>query len=175
MTWSEHWSVLLSGSVASIVSLVGVFIVFWLTTRHDRARERRHRELEAAAAAEAIRSAAVTRVHRAIAMQPRDLTLAPIVGNAQALELLAACMAFASELGATHAEVAAWVMQQHGRIHRARQAYWWWSWVPVLRDRRGHRWAAELAALGQGLLEWQLRQKDDRWFRERLETVTSPS
>src|SRR5690606_29655921 len=113
---SEHWSVLLSGSVASILGLVGVFVVFWLTTRHDRAREDRRLAMEKATAADAMRSAAVARIHRAIAMQPRDMTLAPIFGNAQALELRAACMAFANDLGVAHAEVAAWVMQQHGRV-----------------------------------------------------------
>lgn len=37
----------------------------------------------------------------------------PLYGNAQALELLAACMAFATNQRAVHPEVAAWVIQQH--------------------------------------------------------------
>lgn len=171
MTWSEHWSVLLSGSVASMLSLVGVFVVFWLTTRHDRLREQRQRELDAVAAADASRSAAIARIHRAVAMQPKDTTLAPIFGNAEALELLAACLAFSSELGKSHPEVAAWVMQQHSRVHRARQAYWWWAWIPGLRNGRARRWGSELAVLGAALLEWQLGQKEDQWFREHLESL----
>ncbi|HEY8721487.1 hypothetical protein [Pengzhenrongella sp.] len=39
MTATAWWAVLLDGSVGSIFGLVGLFLVFWLTLRHDRRRE----------------------------------------------------------------------------------------------------------------------------------------
>jgi hypothetical protein len=115
MSWS-HWSVLLSGAVASLISLVGVFGVFWATTRYDRRRDRRERaEAEAAAYRDAV-TAAIGRIRRAIVMQAKDLTWAPLYGHAQSLELLSACMDFASLTARQHPALAAWVMQQHGAI-----------------------------------------------------------
>jgi hypothetical protein len=113
MTWSENWSVLLSGSVASLISILGVFGVFWLTTRHDRRTEGQRRKEEALTGLTTRRAADVSRIHLAVAMQPKDMTWAPVNGHVQALELLAACMNFATNQGSEHPAVAAWVIQQH--------------------------------------------------------------
>jgi hypothetical protein len=171
MTWDEHWAVLLSGAVASTISLIGLFAVFWLTTRHDRRRDEQRRDAEERAITRATRAADVSRIHMSLAMQAKDMTLAPLYGNAQALELLAACMSFATSQGVQHPAVASWVVQQHSRAHRARQAYWWVSWIPLIRNKRAGRWGEELAILGSSLMQWQLGTRSDQWFESQLEPV----
>jgi hypothetical protein len=91
--------------------------------------------------------------------------LAPVDGHAQALELLAACMNFATNLGSKHPAVAAWVIQRHSESHPARQAYWWMAWIPLIRRRRASAWGSALGVLGGTLLEWQLGTKSDAWLR----------
>jgi hypothetical protein len=172
VTWDEHWAVLLSGAVASIVSVVGLFAVFWLTTRHDRQMERLRREEEVRTEAQASRAADVSRIQLAIAMQPKDMTFAPVFGNAEALSLLAACMTFATNQGVSHPTVAAWVIQQHSRVHRARQRFWLVCWIPLVRRSRAAVWGTELGYLGGSLLQWQLGVQQDDWFESRLERAT---
>src|SRR5680860_1694650 len=76
---------LLTGTLGSVIGLVGLFAVFWLTTRHDRRMdaERRDREKEADAVEE--RAAALGRLLSAIWLQPRDLGWAPLIVNNRAI------------------------------------------------------------------------------------------
>lgn len=155
MTWTDHWSILLSGTAGSFISLTGLFAVFWLTTRHDRALERIRRDLDRAEVQKAEQAAAVARVYGAIVMQPKDLTFAPIHGNAQGLELLSACIHLHAVISTRHADVALWVLQQHGRLLAARKAYWRVCLVPYLRRRPAKAWGQALGELAGALVEWQ--------------------
>ena len=171
MNWEEHWSVLLQGLVASIVGLAGVFAAFWLATRHDRKQERERRVLEAAVATAERRSAAVRRIHAALAMQPRDVLWAPLMGNSAVLELFSAVVDFAHQLGGDHRAVALWLAEQNGRIVSCRLDYRNWCLVPVVRRRKAAAWTRELGAMAEALLRWSDGKLEDAWFEQRT-TVT---
>jgi hypothetical protein len=160
---------LLAATVGSTTTLA----VFFLSTRHERGQERERRaQLDEDRQREA-RTESVVRVVNATAMQPKDLVFAPLYGHHQALELLQACMAFALVNGGQHPPVAAWVMQQHGRIHAARRRLWWVAWLPLVRGRRSSAWGAELGLLAEALWAWEAGGREDSWFEEHLEISTA--
>ena len=72
MTWSEHWSVLLNGSMGSLIGLLGLFAVFQLTRRLELQRDAASREQARLDTASAARAESVSRVLTAVAQQPRE-------------------------------------------------------------------------------------------------------
>ena len=168
MTWSTHWSVLLSGAAGACISLMGVFAVFWLTTRHDRNLERARRDAAKADDARRQQQDAVNKILAATSRQAKDFTFAPVYGNAQALHLLSACLEFANTHSTTNGPVAAWVLIQHAKITRARRSYLWRAWIPFMRRRLAHRWTRELGELAGALIAWNAGERKDTWFLDQL-------
>jgi len=163
MTWTSHWSVLLTGAAASLISLIGLFAGFWLTTRHDRAQERRRNDAERAAQQQAERAAAVARVYTALTMQPKDLTFAPIYGNAQALELLSACVHLHAVIARQHPDVASWVLVQHSQLLRAREKYRRVCALPMVRKKPAQDWGHALGAFAGPFVDWQAGRRSEAW------------
>lgn len=173
MTWAEHWSVLLNGSVGSVVGLAGLFLVFQLTRRHELHRDATAREVARLDAARAAKSESVQRLLQAVAQQPRDLALAPLHGHAQALQLLSACMSFVSTNGRDHPAVTAWVLAQYARVSAARRRLWLVAWLPMLSRGRRVAWGEALGELGAALAEWESGHRDDAWFASATGTAAA--
>lgn len=159
------WRLMLSGSIGSLVGVLGLFAVFWLTSRHERRLEADRRAHEQAQADERARTAVIDRVVHVVAAQSLDTRWAPF-GQAQAVELFSAVLGAASTINAAHPAVADWVLAQHGRVQAARRRYWRVVWIPFLRSRRAQVWGDELGRLGGQLVAWRGGALPDGWFEE---------
>jgi len=166
------WRILLSGSAGSLLGVVGIFAVFWLTGRRDRALEADRRALEQVAVGVAARDATIARVVRAVSMQAKDVMWAPLA-RAQQLELFGAVLEVTRAVGAAHPAVANWVLQQHNNISEQRRRYWRYMYLPYVRVARREAWAFELGALAGQLVAWQQGHIEDDWFGQRLTDTPS--
>jgi hypothetical protein len=160
---------LIQGGLGAFIGLVGLFVVFWLTLRHDAASERKR-------AAEATRDRRHARVGEAIseisAATSRlvlDLTTAPLFGVTAITSLTAAVMKFALEAGDEHSDVAAWALAQQQILTQAQGRYHRRYLLPWGEGRRLAAWNDPASELAAKLVLWHTGKLDDAWFeRSRL-------
>ncbi len=165
---AETWASSLGSVSAALIALSGALILYVLNRRHEVEQDERRRLQREEDERRQAKSAAVNRVLACVAMQPKDMLFAPLWGNAQGLELLSACMALTTTVGKDHPAVAGWAVEQHGRALAARTRYRFVAPLPLVRTRRAEAWGQELAVLAGALSLWEIGERGDSWFSERL-------
>lgn len=145
----------LTGSAGPTIATVGLFVVYWLTTRRDRRSEEDRRRYEEQLAKEAALDQAVARVLRTAVMLPKDIYLAPLGPRLQVFEMFDACQHLVAQVQTRDPAMARWLVERHGELQTAGRQYWWWAAIPGLRRRRARRWALAIEALIAGLHHWK--------------------
>ena len=169
MTLHELWLSVLQGSVGALVGLIGLFLVFWLTIRNERATTRRR---ESAAATDRARSrvgSAIAEITTATAVLVRDVTLAPVFRVTAITDLTAAIMRFALEVGRDHPQVAAWALSQQQLITQHQGTYRNRYLNPIGRERRLLAWSEPAGHLAGQLVLWHTGKLEEAWFESPID------
>jgi hypothetical protein len=169
MTLNEVWLSVMQGSVGALVGLIGLFLVFRLTMRNERATTRQR---EAAAATDRARSrvgSAIADITTAAAELVRDVTLAPVFRVTAITDLTAAIMRFALEVGRDHPQVAAWALSQQQLITRHQGKYRNRYLNPIGRERRLLAWSEPAGHLAGQLVLWHTGKLEEDWFESAID------
>lgn len=166
---------LLTGTGGSLIGLLGVFLAFWFTSRHDRRQDQARREREAGAVSEKARADALRVLLTALWSSPLDLRWLPLQG-AKALAAFAdATIYFAFVTWPVAGPVAQWSLKQMNRVNHARSRFAHWAWLPLYRRHLRRAYANEITNMAAALFAWGQGALEVRWFEERLDPTPKVS
>jgi hypothetical protein len=164
VTLNELLLSMLQGTVGALVGLIGLFFVFRLTIRNDRATTKQREQAAAADRARSRVGSAIADIATATAGLPRDAAQAPELRFDSITDLTAAIWRFALDVGQDHPTVEAWVLSQQQLILRLHGEYQNNQGNPIERNRRLMVWTEAAGLLPGRLVLWHTGRLEESWF-----------
>lgn len=164
MIW---WQMMLAGLPGPVVITAGAVVVFVLTVRSERDRDR-------IAASDRDRSQRNERLHLACtrvcaAATNSALDLQPFGWRSEYLAaFVVACTELAGLILVEHPHVAVWLLSQSDSAvaERAKLRQRWW--IPGSPSRLQVCWGRRLGEISAVVVLWQNGKRGDDWFRDQL-------
>lgn len=160
------WPVLLSGTLGSVIGVLGAVAASLLVIRHERRMLRTSAEDARLQAQVRQRVESVARVQAAVSALAREMSLTPLTMGKGRMQVLDASLAFFVNHVSDHPDVTEWVMHQQGELQSAFRRYQRCVFLPWRKQPALEATAALASELTTRLVAWKDGLETDDWFRE---------